>query len=308
MPSYKKVPNRSDMIPSAGTMVREDGTVLDVTATLESLLARLVQIVTNTGGDDPVNLETIMQAVQVACEAIQLSNASIDGRMEGVRTFTQETANSTAGSHLELIEIHAVQDQLLALSEQIRDLTVNIEASLDTLDDAVGTHDSAAPASVLMQGQYAESTTPAAVADGDAVRPWYDLYGRLVQLATNLAQSTIDVTDAAPAQMQVLIETGWAALTAPGALTPTIDVRDYENHTIAYDIDIGGCTDVDLIVWGSIDGTLWFPLWEDNITSAETLEDAVQFSGVQVTYIRCEFEAEAGDTDATIVFQITSGN
>ena len=272
MPQHKGAPDRAKMYPGAGTLVRDDNTVLDATATLEAILARLMQVVTNTGGDDPVNLETIMQAVQAACEAIQGSSA----------------ASAADLAALELIN-------------------TAIQAAVETIDNTVGTHDAVVPTQVLMQGQYAEGTVPTAVADGDVVRPWYDLYGRLVQLATNLAQSSLDVTDVAPAQMQKLFETGWAVTTAPGAETPELDIQDYENILVEYVIaDIG--TSVDIIVWGTIDsGTTWFPIASFQVLAAEDQTDSVIFSGVPIQRIKCEHEAEVGGTP-TIAFKVSAGN
>jgi hypothetical protein len=193
-------------------------------------------------------------------------------------------------------------------AEEITAELGDVNVSLGLLDNTVGTHDSDIATMHLNVGTKAETTVPAAVADGDDVQLNADEYGRLRSAEFDPATGTAQVTDTAPAQMAVLIEDGWAALTAAGDLTSQRDVRDYENHTIAYDITIGTLTDMDLIIWGSIDGTLWFPMSSFNVLAAGPLEDAVTFSGVQVTYIRCELEAENGAADGSVVFQLTSGN
>jgi len=294
MPLHKGAPDRAKMYPGAGTLVRDNNTVLDATATLEAILARLVQIQTNTGGDDPVNLETIMQAVQAACE---VSAADLDATVAtliAIRDAALDIRNSSAASAADLAALELINTA--------------IQAAVETIDNTVGTHGVAAPTQVLMQGQYAEGTVPPAVTDGQVVRPWYDLCGRLVQLATNLAQASLDVSDVAPAQMQIQKETGWTALSAPAAETPAINVQDYENHTVEYIIETID-TSVDLIIWGSIDGgTTWFKLSEFTVLAADDQTDSVVFTGVKVEQIKCEFDAEVGGTAAVVTFKIMSGN
>ena len=306
---------RAEMFPSSGTALDVDDRVFDVVAALTQMRTSLSQIVTNTGGEDPVNLETILQAIEVintaiqaATEATAANTASIDARSEGIRNFTEATANATEAALVILAAIEASSAASAVDLAALEIINTDIRTAVQIIDNIVGTHDAAAPTGLAMMGGVAETTVPAAVADGDAVRANMDEYGRARSAEFDPSLSAASVTDVAPAQMQVMIETGWVALTAPGAETPVLDVRDYENHTVVYSIDIGGCDDVDLIIWGSIDGTLWVPLWEDNITSAETLDDSVELTGVQITYIKCEFESENGDTDAVISFQVTSGN
>lgn len=293
---------------SSGQMLRADGTILDVAATMEAALARLVvsttalaQIVANTGGVDNVNIESISLAIQAAAEANRDYNAASKTNLDALvslqvaaRDALLAIRNSSAASAVDLAAIEVIN--------------TDIRTAVQIIDNCIGTHDAAAPTQLAIIGGVAEETVPAAVADGDAVRMNFDLYGRHRDAAFNQAQSAGDVTDVAPAQMQVLIETGWAALTAAGDLTPARDVRDHANHTVAYDITIGSLTSMDLIIWGSIDGTLWFPMSSFNVLSTGVLEDAVYFSGVQVTYIRCELEAENGAADGSVVFQLTSGN
>lgn len=180
--------------------------------------------------------------------------------------------------------------------------------NLARLSAAIAAHLAAGPANAILTAGVAVDGVPAEVAAGVLASPWMDTFRRLVLFGSDLAQSALSVSEVAPAQMQVLVETDWVALTAPGQETPIINIQDHENHTIAYIISFGGCTDVDLIAWGSLDGTNWFKLWEDNITSAEDNPDAITLSGVKARYLKCEFKAENGDTDATVVFQLMSGN
>ncbi len=189
------------------------------------------------------------------------------------------------------------------------EITASIDGiALGTIENAVGTHDDTVSSQLLVTGSIAETTVPAAVADGDDVRWNADEYGRARSAEYDPATGTAQITDSAPAQMQVLIETGWAALTAAGDLTPWRDTRDYENATVTYDITIGALTSMDLIIWGSADQTLRYPIAAWNVLAAGTLEDAITISSNQHTYIQCELQAENGDTDGAVVFQLQSGN
>jgi len=180
--------------------------------------------------------------------------------------------------------------------------------SLDTLDNTVGTHDADVATQHITIGTKAETTVPAAVSDGDDVQLNADEYGRLRSAEFDPATGTAQVTDASPAQMAVLIEDGWAALAAAGDLTPWRDTRDYENATVTYDITIGTLASMDLIIWGSADQVLRYPIAAWNVLAAGTLEDAITISSNQHTYIQCELEAENGAADGSVVFQLQSGN
>ncbi len=193
-------------------------------------------------------------------------------------------------------------------AEEITAELGDVNISLDTLDNTVGTHDADVATQHITIGTKAETTVPAAVADGDDVQLNADEYGRLRSAEFDPATGTAQVTDSAPAQMAVLIETGWAALAAAGDLTPWRDTRDYENATVTYDITIGALTSMDLIIWGSADQTLRYPIAAWNVLAAGTLEDAITISSNQHTYIQCELQAENGDTDGAVVFQLQSGN
>jgi hypothetical protein len=77
------------------------------------------------------------------------------------------------------------------------DNSANIQAAVEIMDDWDATHDSAASADgVQLMGAY-DSTKPAAVADGDAVRVLTDAYGRLLAGVEPTAWSAVyDSADA----------------------------------------------------------------------------------------------------------------
>lgn len=184
-----------------------------------------------------------------------------------------------------------------------------IEVAIEIIDNIVGTIGGAHGTGVAVIGMKAESTVPVAVADGQAVAMWGDLYGRMVQLATDVAQSALSVSDIAPAQMQVLRAIDWAALTAPAQETPQLNVQDYENITVQYIIATID-TSVDLKIWGSIDGgTTWFLMTPTfTVLAADPQSAAISFSGVKVGRIKCEFDAEVGGTNAVVTFKVMCGN
>ena len=305
---------RATMHPSSGTALDASDRVFDVVAALSAMRTSLTQIVTNTGGEDPVNMETILQAIQAidaaiqtAAEATAANTASIDARSEGIRNFTEATAVAVEASLTILSAIQASSAASAVDLAAMEVLLTDIRTAVQIIDNIVGTHDAIAPAGIAMVGGVAETTVPAAVADGDAVRLNMDEYGRLRLVELDPALSAAQVSDVAPAQMQVLIETGWVALTAPAAETPVLDVRDYENITVEYTIATID-TSVDLIIWGSLDNVTWFPMSAFTVLAADDQDDAVTFSGVKVAYIKCEFDAEVGGTAAVVTFKVMCGN
>jgi hypothetical protein len=305
---------RANMLPGSGTILDVNSHIYDVAAALADIRTRLSQIVTNTGGEDPVNLETILQAIevidtaiQVAAEATAANTASIDARSEGIRNFTEATADATAACHAALVAIEASGAASTVDLAALVVINTAIQAAVQIIDNIVGTHDAVAPTGLAMMGGVAVATVPVAVADGDAVRLNVDPYGRLRSAEFDPALSAAQVSDVAPAQMQVLIETGWTALSAPAAETPVLDVRDYEDITVEYVIATID-TSVDLIVWGSLDGTTWFPMSAFTVLAADDQDDSVVFSCVKVAYIKCEFDAEVGGTNAVVTFKIMCGN
>ena len=305
---------RAEMFPSSGTALDVDDRVFDVVAALTQMRTSLSQIVTNTGGEDPVNLETILQAIEVintaiqaATEATAANTASIDARSEGIRNFTEATANATEAALVILAAIEASSAASAVDLAALEIINTDIRTAVQIIDNIVGTHDAAAPTGLAMMGGVAETTVPAAVADGDAVRANMDEYGRARSAEFDPSLSAASVTDVSPAQMQVMIETGWVALTAPGAETPVLDVRDYENITVEYTIATID-TSVDLIIHGSLDNVTWFPMSAFTVLAADDQDDAVIFSGVKVTYLKCEFDAEVGGEAAVVTFKVMCGN
>ena len=304
---------RAEMFPSSGTALDVDDRVFDVVAALTQMRTSLSQIVTNTGGEDPVNLETILQAIEVintaiqaATEATAANTASIDARSEGIRNFTEATANATEAALVILAAIEASSAASAVDLAALEIINTDIRTAVQIIDNIVGTHDAAAPTGLAMMGGVAETTVPAAVADGDAVRANMDEYGRARSAEFDPSLSAASVTDVSPAQMQVMIETGWVALTAPDDLTPVLDIRDYENVTVVYVIASIG-TSVDLRIEGSLDNSNWFALSAFQVLAADDQTDAVTFSGVKAAYLRCEFDAEDGGTP-TVSFQVMAGN
>lgn len=70
--------------------------------------------------------------------------------------------------------------------------------------DTTGTQDAVAPAKFVMTGGYAETGTPTAVADGDAVRNWLGKYGELVILGADVANGLLKMQEQYPDGEQTL--------------------------------------------------------------------------------------------------------
>lgn len=187
---------------------------------------------------------------------------------------------------------------------------LSVEADGDlrtTVTDAQGVHDAAVPSDVLMQGQYAETGVPVAVADGDVVRPWHDEYGRQHILGYDPASGTMGVTDAAPAVQAKLGPLAFAQLTAAGSTAAT-NIRPY--RSIVWQILVAAIqTSVTVRVEGSHDNTNWFNLDDAGADTTYTANGTYQLSkyGVSVEYTRFTFVSEVGGAAVTLDVDLIAG-
>jgi len=261
------------------------------------------------GGGAAGNLVEITDGVNEAdiiavINSLKVDLSSVAGTATAVNSGNLSNGVQRVAIATDDVNMSALVTDLAAIEV----INAAIQTAVEAIDNIVGTIDSAHGTGVAVIGGKAESTVPTEVADGDAVAVWFDTFGRLVQLATDIAQSAMSVSDIAPAQMQVARWLDWAALTAPDDETPEANVQDYENLTVEY-IIASIDTSVDLIIWASIDGgTTWFELWSDTIDSTEDQTDAVTFTGIAIERIKCEFDAEVGGTNATVTFKAMAGN
>lgn len=195
--------------------------------------------------------------------------------------------------------------------------TSNISTNSDTLvtnttdiPNVVGTHDSAVPTKVLMQGQYAESTVPTAVADGDAVRPWYEPYGRPILYGSNLSEGSMDVTPVSAPPMPTVKITGITQLTAPGN-TAKVNVSEYSLY--GYSFTVAAINSSVLVcLYGSIDETNYavLPLDSGPVPGAAAISNnqvTVTANGTYLIYSSApvidfyfSFVSESGGSAATI--------
>ncbi len=191
---------------------------------------KMTQPAAGGGGVDPVGLKnTSAVAINPATEdtlATRLAEATFTGRIGEVQASpTQYTllerlkvlatllngglpAALTAGGGLKT----GLVDALPAGSANIGDVDVASGPTGASALQVQGTaaHDAAAAGNPLQTGGVAESTYPAAVVDGDAVRAWFDLLGRMVmqvgsgQFSDYAGEFTSN-------------QTGASLITAPGA-------------------------------------------------------------------------------------------
>jgi hypothetical protein len=192
-----------------------------------------------------------------------------------------------------------------------------------TLDSAEGTHDSAAPARMVMVGQYAESTVPTAVADGDAVRPNYDTLGRQRIAGFDQPANVIAVEEQSPALAQKSGPHTMTQLTAAATQTEAVNIRNYKHISAAVTTaNVAAAGDaVHVQGQASHDGTNYFSLApKDNTVANVTISGAdvqidasmvvgLLFENVAAEYFRVEFTTEdGGATDATVDVTIMAGN
>jgi hypothetical protein len=131
-----------------------------------------------------------------------------------------------------------------------------------------------------MQGQYAESTVPTAVADGDVVRPWFEEYGRPVIFGADLSSGAIAITPVS-ATPRSTFETADETLTDVGDQTTSKNVSEYPY--ISFQIVFASYESPAVFrILGSVDDTNFgaLPL-EDNDTTGST--DNLSVTGADAT-------------------------
>ncbi len=264
-----------------------------------------------------------LRPAQQTLQEINLEAADIDLNTDDIETQqidgtqqTQITDGTTLGQLIAVIR--SLKMDLSSVAGTVADVNaggvsagsqrVTIatdDINLAILTAAIAVASAAAPANVSQVGGEVETTVPTEEADGTLAALILTSFRELVMAGYNRAMHAQDISPVSAAKIPALIEDGWVALEAAGDETPPRDTRLYATHTIAYDITMGILTSMDLIVWGSIDGTLWLPLASFNVLGAGVLEDSIKIEA-QVTYIKCELEAV--NDDGSVVFQLSSGN
>jgi len=206
-----------------------------------------------------------------------------------------------------MVTIRNYPSDTIDVEVDVADVVTAVEATTTAIQDSQGTHDSAAPVKITVVGSVAETTTPAAVADGDAVRIWTDEYGRPVNPSFNQSDSADDNTiinfpSAAPMQ-----ETK-TTLTAAG-VTDAIGVSGKVYHAISYTIAFID-TNVVVRAEGSInDGATYFNLSAAGVDTTKTVNDTFPMTYIgKLSHIRFRFVSETGGTYATITPSFMSGN
>ena len=316
---------------ASGTMLQSDDSVLDVASVLTNIAARLstagtslAQIVTNTGGTDAVNLESIMTAVERA--VLDIRNAAIANK-------TSQEATQAAVEALRALTVQLVTGEgtaYMPILLVVRNLLATIDAdtggiltSVQLIDNAIGTHGADVSTAIVATGSKAETGVPAAVADGEDVRDNRDEYGRARSAEFDPATGTAQTTDTAPAQMQKSGPRACAQLTDPGSTAESLDIVDYENVTAMVTVDIGGCTTVVVGIECSLDAgtTYGLAVLSGNtgtgggitiagciatITASGTY--CIRVSGEAAQRARGRFVTETDDTDGTVDFVLMAGN
>lgn len=226
----------------------------------------------------------ITQSTAADLNMTEANSGDIKTAVESIASedFATQTTLSTVSSTLTTIEGD----------------TSAIQTSVQLLDDSVGTHDSAVPTKVLLQGQYAETTVPTAVADGDVVRAWFDEYGKQVLYGANLSNSSIDTTVTNQALLNTLTVTNLSAVTATGAGT-AIDMSNYNKITVQYTATSVG-TGGTIKTQGSLDATNFYDLDVESITTSGTTYFSL--SDQKHKYLRTNVTERTDGTYTTIVF------
>ena len=188
-------------------------------------------------------------------------------------------------------------------------LSMDLFSGLRTrIDRAQGTHDAAAPAEMVMEGGYATATVPAAVATGDAVRPWRDTRGREIGFADVMSSQARAVTQVSAPPTATLGPVSFTQIDEPGETAAT-DIENLDKW--CYQVTVGGVPAASTIVAeGSHDNSNWFTLTADSTAVAGlavsanigTISAAGVYewkgSGFASKYIRLSVMNTSGSPDA----------
>jgi hypothetical protein len=242
-----------------------------------------------------------------------------DGDLRTVITDAQAASDAAAPSQVLMVGALANAAAPTPDEGDIYALSTDLTSGLRTrVDLAQGTQSATAPSQILMQGQYAETTVPTAVSDTEAVRPWYDEYGRPIAKETDLSQQAQRVTDIAPATTQKLGPITFTQLTDQGATAAT-NVRNYKYinaHVVAASITASA----EVRLEGSHDNSNWFPLplLENDVTNfavngGEAVISAagtycLQTPAVSVEYVRFNYFGGGSPNNSTYDVSLMAGN
>jgi len=275
-----------DAITQRVTLATDSPLVADLAA----ILARLILI--NNVQADRTQMAQITDGVTDADVIVLINSLKTDLSSVAGTVTAANSGNLTAGT------------QRVAIATD----DVNVAA----IRAAIAQHLGAGPANAILAGLLAIAGVPVEEAAGDIAAPWMDTFRRLVIYGADLAQGAINIADVAPASMQVLIETGWAALTAAGTYTPWINVQDYCHHTVKYVTSgLTALESLDCIIWGSLDGTATdFPMdtWNIPGNAAGIVKNAREIASFKVRHLRVELDAiNGGGGNEAITFQYMGG-
>jgi hypothetical protein len=253
------------------------------------------------------------------------ANATADTPDEGDMGQLSMDLNSNLRTRVDQAQAVAVGARANATADtpdegDLSQLSVDLTSNLRTrVDLAQGTHDSAAPSQILMQGQFAETTVPAAVADGDAVRPNFNEYGEPRDAAFDYSALATRIVDPSPALQTKIGPLSFTQIDEPG-VTAATNCRPYKNF--CWQCVVGGSpVATTLTVEGSHDNSNWFDVTIDStakenmavanniatISAAGTFE--VRGSRLATAYIRLKVMGTSGSPDiATVDCQLILGN
>jgi len=161
----------------------------------------------------------------------------------------------------------------------------------------------------VVQGQFVDGVPTEITTDGEAASLRLDPFKKLYIFGSNEAEGAIDINDIASDIMATEQPGAQTTLTAPGDGTP-VNVELYHLHT--WQVVVAAINaSVDIKINGSLDGTNY----------GNTAASATQFTAngtyficvsdtaeKKFKYLRPEFDAEGGGTDATVTFTYMGGN
>lgn len=235
--------------------------------------------------DDP-NSEKFAQVVYVLNQSAGGSSSGVI--VDGVNdTLFATVADLTNANPLATMLVDANGDQI---------------TSFGSASTAEGVHDAAAAVGIMQMGGVAETSTPATVADGDAVRLWIDESGRLVIKGYDQSSDSINmnlVNDSrTPLDTTALIA---VSANTTGSSVSTADYNKLTFHIIATSVTFGA----DVLIQSSNDGANWVTINPSTKTITSTGNSENAFSDIKYKYVRAAVE---NYVDGTYTVTIYGGN
>ena len=271
--------------------------------------------VTDAGGGVVLAaIQALLTQIENNTDDLELSVDNIDLSNTQIELNTDQIEALIALTNAVLATIDADTANIALDTSSMDGNIADILTSAQTIDDIIGTEDTAVPSKTAQVGGEARDTVATELDNGDLASFLFTLFKELIIAGYNWTTQSLDTTDINPAKMafEYLID---EQLTAAGS-TAEVNVELYDIHTVQ--LLVASINDsVTMRVEGSLDGTNWFNV--DNESDPEGVDTTYSSDGTyfipvremgptKLKKLRATMVDEEGGTDVTVDVLSMHGN